>query len=367
MFSSCGKKDEKKELEEFPVVEIPQKNITGYQRFPAHIEGTVDVEIRPKIDGFLEEIYVDEGQVVKAGDRLFKLETRSLQGEVESSYAQIQSQKANVEAAKIEVEKMRPLVEKGIISDINLKTAMANFAEAQSNLATAYNDYESVKEKQNYQYVTTAVDGVVGSIPYRQGTLVGKDIDKPLTMVSKIDSLYVYFNMSEKDFFKFLRETEGATLQQKIKNFPAISLELPDNSIYSEKGIIQTTTGQINPNTGTATFRAIVSNPGRILNSGNSATVRIPQNYKDVVLVPKQAVSEEQAKLYVFKVVEGDTIKKTLIKSNREIDNVLIVEEGLQRKERVVIAGLTTIKEDIKIKPKPESFDSIRKSIKPVF
>ncbi|MBT34598.1 MAG: efflux transporter periplasmic adaptor subunit [Thalassobius sp.] len=367
IFVSCNSKDESNKTKEYPVLELSSKEITGYKNFPARIEGTVDIEVRPKIAGFLEQIYVDEGQYVHRNQKLFKLEARSLQGEVEAAASSIEVAKANVATSEVEVEKLLPLVQDSIISSVRLKSAQAELTAARSELDKAISSYQGVKENINYQYVYSAVDGIVGSIPYRQGTLVGSEQSMPLTTVSKTDSVYAYFSMNEKEYLSFLRSTKGDNLYEKIRNFPHVKLTLADGSEYEMEGIIQTTTGQIDQQTGTATFRAVFPNPNLLLNSGNSGIIKIPKKLEDIVLVPSQAITEEQSKYYAYKLDKGDTIRRVLIKSSEQIDNLFVVSDGLNASDKILVSGLNQIANNEKIKPRLVSFDSLSNSVKQVF
>ncbi|RDV16563.1 efflux RND transporter periplasmic adaptor subunit [Pontibacter diazotrophicus] len=366
---SCNgdSEEEEKETQTFPVVEATRRSITNYQTFPARIEGTENVEIRPKITGFIETIYVDEGQQVEKGERLFKLEARALRGELEAAASGIEVAEANVADANVEVQKLIPLVEEGIISEVQLTSARAQLNAAESQLAQAEGNYNSVRENIRYQFVETSVDGIVGSIPYRQGTLVGAETETPLTVVSAIDSVYVYFSMNEKEYFSFLRDTEGNSLADKITNFPEVLLTLADGSEYGQKGRIQTTTGQIDPETGTISFRAIFPNRERLLNSGNSGTIKIPHQLQDVLLVPSQSTFEEQARTYVFKLAEGDTVKKTMIEVETAVEDLLVVQEGLEEQDRIVAKGVNQVQNNTRIEPRPVPFDSVAGSIEQVF
>lgn len=363
----CAKEKDKPKVKSYPVIQVAQKDITAYSTYPARVEGLVNVEVRPKISGFLEEIFVDEGAWVQEGQRLFKLEARSLRGEAEAAGSAIQVVEANVADAQVEVDRLIPLVEDGIMSEVKLRSAKAKLEAAQSELNRARNSYSSVKENLDYQYVYSAVNGIIGSLPYRQGTLVGMEQEMPLTTVSKIDSVYVYFSMNEKEYFSFLKETQGVSLQDKIKNFPDIILVLADASEYANAGRIQTTTGPIDPETGTATFRAVFPNPDYLLNAGNSGTIKIPRQVEKAILVPTQVTTEEQSKLYVYRLGENDTIRKALIKSTETIDNLVVVQEGLDASDQVLASGLNQVEDNVKIKPKEISFDSLAASVKQVF
>ena len=188
-----------------------------------------------------------------------------------------------------------------------------------------------------------------------------------MTTVSELNEVYAYYSMNEKDYLSFLRNTEGNSIQEKIKNFPKVKLVLADDSEYEYEGIVETTTGQIDTQTGTVSFRALFPNPDALLNNGNSGFIKIPQEYKDVLVVPEQSSFEDQTILYVFSVKESDTVQQKPITPIRRIDNLILISEGLKEGERIVGQGVAKIKDGAAIKARPTPFDSIAKSTERIF
>ncbi|KKL22106.1 hypothetical protein LCGC14_2438750, partial [marine sediment metagenome] len=241
LFASCGKKEGSgraaaaQQTPQLPVITIPTKTVTAYTTYPTSIEGIVNSEVRAKISGYITEVLVDEGQKVKKGETLFKLETQSLSQDADAA-------KANVNAAQVEVDKLKPLVEKDIISNVQLETAKAQLQQAKSS-------YNSVNANIDYANIKSPVDGYVGSIRLRKGNLVSPSDQMPLTTVSDISEVYAYFSMNEKDYFDFIREAEGEDISKKIKNLPKVNLLLANGSEYEQKGTIQTINSQVNTNT----------------------------------------------------------------------------------------------------------------------
>ncbi|MEH0158455.1 efflux RND transporter periplasmic adaptor subunit [Limibacter armeniacum] len=351
----------------YPVTEAPARDITAFDAYPVSIEGTQNIEIRAKIDGYIQQIFVDEGQTVKKGQTLFKLETQSLSQQANASKSAIEVAKAQVNVAQVEVDKLVPLVEEGIISEVQLETAKAQLASAKSQLAQAQSNYRSVSENIDYTRIKSPVNGVVGTIPYRQGTLVGRTETQPLTTVSAIDNVYAYFSMNEKEFLAFTRNTEGGSLDEKLKNIPSVELMLADGSTYSHTGKIQTVTGQINPNTGAISFRAVFPNPEKLLRSGSSGQIRIPKTYKNAVVVPAQATYEMQGQTYVYVVNSDNTVKGTIIEPADEVNNLVVVKSGLEAGQKIVAEGVGKLKSNVSIVPQAVPFDQVSNNIKPVF
>ena len=337
----------------FVVSEMPQKDVTSYIAYPTTIEGTISSEVRAKVSGYIQNVLVDEGQKVKKGQALFKLETQSLSQDAEAA-------KARVNVAQVEVDKLIPLVEKNIISQVQLETAKANLAQAKS----AYN---SVVANIGYATVTSPVDGYVGAIPYREGSLVSATSAKPLTTVASIDKVYAYFSMNETEYLNFLQQTEGKTRQDKINNFPKVGLLLANGQAYDQKGTIETVTGQIDANTGTVSFRATFNNPNLLLTNGNSGTIEIPKHYESTVVVPQSATFEQQGQTFVYKVDESNTAIATMVTVKDKADGLYVVEAGIKAGDLVVVKGIGKLRNRTPIQPQKVAFDSIVKPIKPLF
>lgn len=337
----------------FAVTAVPQKNVTGFIKYPTTIEGTINSDVRAKVSGYIQKVLVDEGQKVRKGQALFKLETQSLSQDAEAA-------KANVNAAQVEVNKLKPLVEKNIISSVQLETAKAKLLQAKSS-------YNSVVANIGYATVTSPVDGFVGAIPYREGTLVSASSAKPLTTVASIENVYAFFSMNETEYLNFLQKAEGKTLHDKIKNFPKVKLLLANGQTYEEEGIIQTVTGQIDAATGTVSFRAMFNNPNLLLTNGNSGTIEIPTHYNNTLVIPQAATFEQQGQTFVYKVGEDNAVIATLVSIKDKTDLLYVVDGGLKAGDLIVPKGIGKLRNRMPIQPQTVAFDSIVKPIKPLF
>jgi len=337
----------------FPVVEVPLRTVTGYTSYPASIEGTVNSAVRAKVAGYITAVLIDEGQRVRKGQTLFTLETQALTQDAGAA-------KANVAAAEVEVNKLKPLVEKGIISPVQLETAQARLAQARAayNAITANIEYATIK---------SPIDGYVGAINFRQGALVSPSDPTPLTTVAQIDQVYAYFSLNERDYLNFLQNTEGKTLTEKIRNFPPVALQLVNGSIYQEEGRIETVTGQVNKATGTVTFRATFPNPNRLLTNGNSGRVRVPRTFEDVPVVPETATFEQQGIVYVYKVVGDSVAVTTPIGVVERVANVIVVNEGVAEGDKIVTSGFGRLRDNMRIQPQMVPFDSVANTLEVVF
>ncbi|MDD3722306.1 MAG: efflux RND transporter periplasmic adaptor subunit [Lutibacter sp.] len=319
------------------VQKIKKQDAIVYRQYSANLEGQQNVEIRPKVTGFIEKIYIDEGQIVKKGQLLFKLETAKLSQDA-------LAEKAKVKAVQVEVYRLVPLVERNIISNVQLETAKANLAQAKSN-------YNSIVANINYANITSPVNGVVGSLPYLEGSLVNIDIIEPLTTISDTKNMRAYFSMNEKELLDFSRTFKGNTMQEKINNIADVSLILVDNSKYEHSGKIETINGLINKRTGSTEFRAAFQNPEGILRSGGSGIVQIPFTEKNIVLVPQIAVFEMQGKKIVYLVGKDNKVESRVIETKGTLDLDFIVSSGIEEGEILVVEGVSKLSEGQKITP----------------
>lgn len=337
----------------FPVVKVEAKEVTGHNSYPASIEGIVNSDIRAKVSGYVKEVLVDEGEKVRTGQTLFRLETASLSQQAEAA-------KATVNAAQVEVDRLEPLVKKGIISQVQLETAKANLAQAKSS-------HNSITANIGYATVKSPIDGYVGAIPFRVGSLVSPADPTPMTTVSDISQVYAYFSMNEKDYLDFLQNTEGKTLQEKLDKMPQVSLELANGSIFKEKGKIQTVTGQVNQSTGTISFRAIFDNPNLIVTNGNSGKILIPSTYSELPVIPQGATFERQGQILVYHVKEDNTVSADVIGVKESIANLYVVESGVELGDVIVAEGVGKLRPNMTIAPQEVAYDSVVKPLDVVF
>jgi membrane fusion protein (multidrug efflux system) len=353
VLSSCGNKQEQQVAqappESFPVAQIQNKTVTGYQEYPTNIEGVINSDVRAKTSGYIQQVLVDEGQKVRKGQVLFKLETQSLSQDAGAA-------KARINVAQVEVDKLIPLVEKNIISPVQLETAKANVAQAKAN-------YSSIVASIDYATVKSPVDGYVGAIKFREGSLVSPSDPNPLTTVSDISKVYAFFSLNETQYLDFLQHAEGKNLKEKLANFPEVNLILANGSMYSEKGKIQTSSGQINQNTGTVSFRAIFDNPNQLVTNGNSGKIQIPTIYESVTVIPQAATYEQQGNIMLFKLGDDNKVITSIVKVKATIDNLYVIESGVEVNDKIIVSGVGKLKNGMAISPQEISFDE---AIKPV-
>lgn len=358
MLVSCGGNGNQGQQEArgpmpIPVIEVPLRDVSGYTSYPTSIEGTINSQVRAKVSGYITHVMIDEGQPVRKGQTLFKLETQTLSQDAGAA-------EANVAAAEVEVSRLKPLVTKGIIGKVQLETAEARLSQAKAS-------YNSIAANIDYANIKSQVNGYVGAVPYRQGALVSPGDQTPLTTVSDIDDVYAYFSLNERDYLNFLQTTEGKTLSDKIKNFPPVELRMVNGSVYEEKGKIETVTGQVSTSTGTVSFRARFPNPDRLLANGNSGSIMIPKTYEDAPVIPESATFEQQGKIYVYK-VQGDTMAvSTTIEEIDRVQSMIVIGSGLEAGDKIVAQGVGSLRNNTRIAPNIVPFDSVANTLNVVF
>ncbi|WP_429402199.1 efflux RND transporter periplasmic adaptor subunit [Mucilaginibacter lappiensis] len=374
LLSACGGQKDKDAAaaagapppaQSYPVFKITPQSATLNSDYPATLQGQQNIEIRPKIDGYIDHIYIDEGSVVKKGQLLFRLSAPQYAQEVNNSAAAISSAEADVSTAELQVNKTRPLVEKDIISHYELESAQNTLKARKAVLAQARASLANAKTNLGYTTITSPVNGVVGTIPYKLGSLITATTAQPLTTVSNIGQVYAYFALNEKQLLDFSRTVKGATLEQKLKNTPPVSLILSDGSAYLEKGRVETISGLINTETGSASYRATFPNPVGLIRSGGSATVRIPQSVKDAVLIPQKASYELQGKHFVYVVGEKGAVKNTEIQiMDMATGQFYVVTDGLKNGDTIVLDGASSLRDGAVIKAEAQSSETIYKDLK---
>ena len=363
--SSSGTMLQTQSLQALPVITVNALPATTYQEFSAALEGTKDIEVRPQVDGTLDKIYVDEGAYVKKGQPLFRINDRIYREQYNNARANLLAAKANLVNAQISVSKLTPLVENNVISDVQLKTAKAGYDAAAAQVSQAEAMVRNSQISLGYTTIKAPVDGYIGRIPYKTGSLVGLTTPEPLTVLSDIKDVYAYFSMSENDFLQFRNQFTGNTIAEKLKQLPPVELLLADNSVYPQKGKVQTVSGQFNNSMGAISFRASFPNGGGLLRSGNTGKIRIPRSVTSALIIPQEATFELQDKVLVFVIGDSNKVASVPITITGKSGGYYLVEKGVKPGEKIVYSGLDRLREGVKIDPQPISMDSLLK-LKPL-
>ena len=346
---SCGGKNAQTGgmAREYAVMTLEPDSMEWYSNYPAAIKGKRDIEIRPNVSGFITELRVDEGSVVRKGQVLFVIDTVPYKAALKVAETNVEVARANAETARLTAENKRELQRRDIISEYDLQMAENSYASAKAQLAQAEAQLVNARNNDSYTRVTSPLDGVVGEIPFRVGSLVSPSSTTPLTTVSDNSEMYVYFSMTERQVLE-LAAQYGA--DNFLKKLPEVSLKLSDGSVYPLKGEIETISGIIDTQTGSSNMRATFANPHKLLRSGGSGVIMIPMKNNQALLVPQKATYEIQDKKFVYVLNDDSTVKSTEITVS-SIDNGkdYMVLSGLKAGDRIVIEGVNTLKDGMKI------------------
>ena len=353
---SCGGQSGKPNFgdDEYAVRTIGASSAELETSYPAIFKGMQDVEIRPKVAGFITKVYVKEGQTVGAGQILFEIDNATYKAAVNQAQAAVTSAQSQVNTAKLTYENAQKLFEGNVIGDYELQSSKNTYEAALASLGQAKANLAQARETLSYCYVKSPSAGVVGSLPYDPGALVSSSIAEPLTTISNGSQVDVYFSLNEKDVIEFTKQY--GSLQAAINQMPALKLKLADGTIYASQGKVTKASGIIDPVTGTTSLIAAFPNPQHILKSGGSGKVLIPHHATGAIIIPQDAVVEVQDKYFVYKVGKDNKVRYSEVTIDTQNDGQnYIITSGLSKGERIVVYGITKLTEGMEIKPISEA------------
>ncbi|GAB3939638.1 efflux RND transporter periplasmic adaptor subunit [Spirosoma harenae] len=348
VLTACSDRQDKKQEQALalPVIQLTRQDATLDHDYASSLEAIQNVEIRARVAGYLDKILVDEGQPVHKGQPLFQLNPTEYQVEVDRAQSALESAMAEEQSAAVEMDRVKLLVDKNVISPSELKLAKSKMATARS----AINGAKAALHKAQFHVSLTSIrapfDGVINRLPFKRGSLIEEGA--LLTTISDIREMYAYFNVSEKEYLAFIkkrRDPEKTTVRE-------VDLLLADDSAYPYKGKIETTETEFEDNSGTIAFRATFPNPKRLLRHGATGKVRLETDVDDAVLVPQKAVFEVQDKNFVYVVDAQNKVKARSFVPRSRVDQLYIVQSGLQPGDRIVYEGIQSLRDGMTIVPK---------------
>jgi membrane fusion protein (multidrug efflux system) len=346
-------------VQPLPVVAISERPATLYEEYSASLEGSKDIEIRPQVDGYIEQIYVDEGARVRKGQLLFRINDRIYREQLNSAKGTLAAATANLASAQINVSKITPLVQNNIVSEVQLKSAQAAYDAAAAQVSQARAMVSNAEINLGYTTIKAPVDGYIGRIPFKTGSLAGVSVAEPLTVISELSSVYAYFSLSENDFLRFKEQYPGNTVEDKVRQMPPVDLVLANGTVFPVKGKVEIVSGQFNNNIGSITFRAKFENRDGQLRSGNTGKVRLPLALTSAFIVPQEATYELQDKTFVFMVGDSNKVSSVPIAPIGRAGNYYLVSKGVKNGDKIVYSGLDRLRDGTVIQPQPISMDSL--------
>ncbi|PKQ68301.1 efflux RND transporter periplasmic adaptor subunit [Raineya orbicola] len=353
-FIACTKENQEQQTPiPLSVVQVKEQDVEDYEYYVADIQAVKNVEIRTKVAGFLEQIFVDEGKKVSKGQPLFKINDLEYKAEVATANANLQTATAEAHTAEIEVERVKLLVDKKVVSEVELKMAEAKWKASLAKVEEARAELQKAELKLSYTIIHAPFDGLIDRIPLKIGSLLQEGT--LLTTISDNSYMYAYFKITENEYLEYMKKRQlDTSIKQQV-----VKLVLSNNSVYAHEGVIETLEGDFEGGSGSIAFRAKFPNPDRLLKHGATGKVLASKKIQKSILIPQKAVMEIQDKNYVFVL---DKNNKTQLRSFiplKRRENFYIVKSGLKVGEKIVVEGIQGLKEGVSINPKIISVDSL--------
>ncbi len=333
---------QKEAVKTYPVVPLIQKDTLLQMKYVADIQARKNVELHARVSGILDKIYVDEGQYVKEGQLLFSINDEELRIDLNKASAFYNSAIADARVAEVEVQRVRTLVEKNIVSETELELMQAKHLALLAKVEEAHSAVANARRLLSYTQVHSPFDGIIDRLPLKEGSLLSNG--SLLTTISDIQSVYAYFNISEREYLRLMQPNDD-TLPNEVR------LVLADGSIYAYAGTIEPAESEIDENTGSIAFRASFPNPDGLLKHGASGTLLLDRPVEKALLVPQKSVFEIQDKNYVYVLGNDNTVKMTNFAPGERLAEYYIVRSGLEPSDKIVYEGIQTLRDGELINP----------------
>lgn len=353
LLMACGGNQDPKEAPvEYPVISVNRSTIETTESYPATIQGRQVVELYPQVSGTISKLLVKEGERVKQGQVLFIIDQVPYQAALRTATANVNAAQAQVDVAQLDYDSKVILFNEEVISEYDLAMANNTLAIAKAGLEQAKAQETNARNDLSYTEVKSPCNGVVGTLPYRAGALVGPSIPQPLTTVSDTEQMYVYFSLTEREMVS--RMQQQGSFDKVAEAFPPVSIQMANGNNYSLQGKVESISGVVEKSTGALSARAVFPNPDGILLTGSTGRLIVPQTHKDVIVIPQTATYEIMNKTYVYKVVDG--VAHSAIISVQPLSDGLnyIVVSGLNVGDVIISEGAGYVKEGMEVQPKQE-------------
>ncbi|UZR97409.1 efflux RND transporter periplasmic adaptor subunit [Chondrinema litorale] len=363
--SSCGEKNNKRITQNkpvsVPVLELKSKSINLPQTYICDIQAVQYVEVRAKVEGYVDKIFVDEGKFVKKGQPLFQLSSFEFKEMVNRASASLYQAKAEGNAAKLEVERLKVLVDKDIITSSELELAKSKLAVAEANITEAASLLSNAKNMLSYTTIKAPFNGIVDKVPFKTGSLVtAGDL---MTNITDISEVFAYYKVNENEYLRYMREKiqQGDNAETAIKE---LSLILSDGKYYPHKGVLETLEADFERGTGSIAFRVRFPNPNGLLKHGATGKIEMTNEMKDVFLIPQKSTFEVQDYNYVYLLNNENEVKVESFRPIKRFD-VYYVVDNFKPGDRIIFEGIQQVRDGVKVDPTPiteeEAYDNLVK------
>ena len=353
VLAACGQAPVQQGASEYAVITVGTVDRVIPSNYSATIRGRQDIDVLPQVGGTISQLCVTEGQTVTKGQTLFIIDQVPYKAALQTAEANVEAAKAQLATAQLVYDSRKELFAKNVVSEYDLRTAENSLMTAKAGLAQAEAQAVNARNNLSYTVVKSPSNGVVGTLPYRVGALVGPSIPQPLTTVSDNSAMYVYFSINESRLLALTREY-GST-DKALAAMPEVELVLSDGSTYQQKGRIESVSGVVDRQTGSVQLRAVFPNEGRILHSGSTGNIILPNERKGCIVVPQSATFEIQDKIYVYKVSDGKAVSEQISVEKISDGREYIVLSGLKAGDVIVGEGVGLLREGTPIKPKGQT------------
>lgn len=345
--SSCNQQTETHVNSDYKLLRIEPSEIKLNNPYSAAIRGKQDIRIIPRVDGYLTEVRITEGSKVRKNEILFIIDQVPFISVLQGAKANVSLCEANVSTAQLNYESKKNLFDKNIVSNFDLQTAANALKTAHAQLELTKSQVKTAENNLSYTVIKSPSDGVVGKLPYRIGDFVSPAIQDGLTVVADNSEMYVYFSMTENQILDLLNKYEN--IDDALNKLPEVELQMSNQTIYDQKGKIESISGVIDPSTGSVSLRAVFPNQSKKLLSGGTGSVIMPYEHSNVFVIPQEATFEIQNKVYVYKIVNGEA-KSSIIEIDKINDGrAFIVHKGLEQGDVIIAEGAGLVQEGTKV------------------
>lgn len=350
VLTGCQKEQQRAALKaDYKTMKVKTDSLTLSTRYSATIRGRQDIDIYPQVGGTLERLLISEGERVKKGQTLFIIDQVPYQAALNTAKANLESAEASLATAELTFQSTKRLFDQQVVSEFDLQKAQNALLSAKAAVSQCKAQVTNAANSLSYTTVKSPADGIVGTLPYRQGALVSSAMPQPLTTVSDNNDMYVYFSYPESQLLAMTRQY--GTPEEAVAHMPEVELQLVDGSMYELKGKVETISGVIDRSTGSVSLRAVFKNPNHVLFSGSTGNIVVPMEYKDKIVIPQVATVQKQDKFFVFGIdadgkAQSIAIKVVPYNNGKEY----IVTEGLTVGQEIIATGAGMIHEGQQIR-----------------
>jgi len=346
---ACEQETNKTVSKVFPTTSPAVIDTHSYVDYVAQIKSIKNIELRAKITGYLDVVHVDEGQAVSKGQLLFTIDNREYKQDLFKKRALLKSAQSEVRTAELELQNTKNLVEKGVVSKIELEFAKNKLSAAHAKEDEASSEQEKAQLILSYTQIKAPFSGIIHRLPHKIGSLVEEGM--LLTTISQNDDVFAYFNVAEKEYFDFMSQ-----LTKKDQKERQVRLILANGQLHKHKGLIETMDGEFDEASGNLAFRARFKNNDGLLKNGASGKVRIEKYFKRVMVIAQKSTFEIQDRTFVYVVNQQGKTQIRQVQVAHRIPHLYILSGGLRADEKIVYEGLQSIEAGTTIKSKNIDF-----------